>query len=108
MANLKAYVEKRLRQLNQTAYLRNLKVDKIIRMKGFITEIAKTKWGCIVFQTDGKRISEMWLTLSEIEAMLRLHDFKRIGETWEILSDIEAKLRLNFLKPIDIDLDVIA
>ena len=88
MVNLKAYIEKKLSLLNQTAYLKHLKIDKIIRVKGFETAIVKTIWGFIVFQSNGKGISETWLTLSEILAMAKLHDY--------------------ILKPIDIDLNVIA
>lgn len=55
--------------------MENLKVDKTIAMKGFETSIVKTKWGCIVFQTNRKKISETWLTLSEIETMLKLHGY---------------------------------
>ena len=88
MVNLKVYIEKRLSLLNQTPFLKTLTVNKIMRVKGYETAVAKTKWGCIIFQSNGKNISETWLTLSEILAMAKLHDY--------------------ILKPIEIDLNVIA
>ena len=45
----KAYIEKRIRELsNKNPYLKNLKINKIIRMEGFETALIKTQWGIIV------------------------------------------------------------
>ena len=74
MEAIKPFIRKRIRELsNKNPYLKNLRVDKIIRMEGFETAILKTKWGFILIQERGKVTSETWLTLSEILEMLKLH-----------------------------------
>jgi hypothetical protein len=96
MVSLNAYIEKRLRFLNQTQTLKNLKIDKRINIQGFETAIAKTAWGAIVFQSNGKRISETWLTLSEIKTIFNLCSFAI------------PLCKAYPLKPLDMDLHVIS
>ena len=92
METIKPYIQKRIRELsNKNPYLKNLKIDKIIRMKGFETTILKTKWGVIVIQKRGIITSETWLTLSELLEMIKLH-----SEAFK-----------TYFEPLDIDYEVV-
>jgi len=89
---IKPFIQKRIRELsNKNPYLKNLRVDKIIRMKGFETALIKTKWGFILIQERGKITSETWLTLSELLEMLKLH-----SEAFK-----------TYCKPLDIDFGIV-
>ena len=92
METIKPYIKKRVRELsNKNPYLKNLRVDKIIRMKGFETALIKTQWGVIAIQKRGMVTSETWFTLSEILEMLKLH----------------SEVFKTYFQPLDIDLEVV-